>query len=175
MKVCCSQVNFVNPSDWERRKIEQCSDCKARLDNAELFRQSTLNYQGEVPPQRIWESIANQTEEKSKLNTGSLKLMFSLAASALICVIAWQSLQNHMLLNELEQALISNRVLEQQLRKIEVASYDQAQILNRVQALEEELTNEQRIDERLILLKRRQALLTRYVKDEKGESHEVSM
>lgn len=130
------------------------------------------------PPEHVWERIVVTQAAKPSMISSIFswrKSFIKLAASVCVVSISWLLWNNHALKTELDEVLQVNRLLEGQLMKTNMPTFQQTQLLSEIRIIELALSEAMTTKEKIVLLKKREKLMQTMVYKKQGQRYEYSI
>jgi hypothetical protein len=176
--------------------FQQCHQCQSDFKSLEQLSAAGNSIPVIIPDELNWQMIKQRTMhlEKVKKNLKrkpvfSQKIM-AIAASTLFITTTWLVFNNYQLKDQLEQTVLAKQtdfeqqleqvlqrtqILERQLKTNHLQSFQQAELLIKVNALEQQLHGSNSAKEQLRVLNTRQEIISDILKLQKGTMYEYSI
>lgn len=174
-------INFLTKTDKKHINQMVCDKEEQAIMSALTESSKVIDFSG--PNEINWLEIQRKIQpiiitdvsvKKSKIVPFYINF-FAVAASTIFVAMGWLVWSNHQLHNQLEQVLLTNQQLEMKIINPEINSYEQVYFVKKLNDLDQKLQHVNSLQQKVMLLQKRSALVLELYKTQQGVSNVFSI
>jgi hypothetical protein len=175
------RANLLTKADEKHISQMVCDKEEQTIMSALTESSKVIDFSG--PNEFNWLEIQRKIKPIIVTPTSAKKLnfvpsylnFFAVAASTIFVAMGWLVWSNHQLHNQLEQVLLTNQQLELKLVSPVINTYEQVFFVKKLNDLDQKLQHVNSLEQKVMLLQKRSALVLELYKTQQGVSNVFSI